>query len=990
MFFRCRFLARFGFLLLIAALAAPAANATDFTWTGFDDNDYFNYLNWLPFDPGVITGPPGTNDTATIDNGDYVTVTDNFTSQWFINGLTLSGGSHLDNDGYDFYAHRGYEVVVDGGSSAETTISGSGTELIVWENLSGPSADGFDTDLMTINFGGKVSLGHGRLEVDSGLLDINLLGELRGYGWVDLEANRAATFTALENDGLIHVYGYGTIFTPAPTLTVTTFDADARVDLDGFYEIGAVQIDENGWLGMNAPLTDAFDGDITMGRNTVFQMTDGWINGTGGIININAGTGTAAISVAAPNTFTNNGTINVNSGTLVMAANYVDNGTTIHVNGTGLRLLGINNTINNPDFNGAYHLEVGSGSDTTINAGPFNWDGSGSATTTIENGGHLTLDVDSVDLTDNLDNGTLNLQGSRATVNLPGSDSWTMAGTINALASAAVSRIDGSPVRVTGTVNVAVGATLDLGAFTTVAPTAQFNRGDNSILSFSGGGSIEGDFDLDGPDDNLTVTIGDGQTLTMHGAINNDSVRPDTFHATMRLEGGTFDVSPTAIDPLMIFCDPDKPSCDPTAPPEIVFNQVSNALPSVIADGLLLKYSKVTVESGTGVIDAPVETTPDAILDTSLGDSLKFTEKVSAGGGEFIGRFSFDGGLEVTEDTMFDGRPDFDGETNDQHVLVRDGVTQTVNATNPMTFSGKWEVDSGIVDIGTTSIELLVDCANLTSTPGQIILKQTSANVPRFGGTAIELLVVDCAEILQEGPGEGIVQASLLTTTPMGSVKGNLTLDVGRWENGGLVSPGHSPGTIEVTGAFEQTASGHLQMELAGTTPGTEHDQILVGGQAMLGGALDVALIDGFTPSAGDVFDLFDWGSVFGTFDSVNLPALGVDLLWDTASLYTLGELQVVPAGIPGDYNNDGLVNAADYVLFRKNEGTTNLLANDPIGGAIGQGQYDQWRAHFGQTAGSGSVVHANASVPEPASAALAIICILGLALAAQRGFGNC
>jgi T5SS/PEP-CTERM-associated repeat protein len=100
----------------------------------------------------------------------------------------------------------------------------------------------------------------------------------------------------------------------------------------------------------------------------------------------------------------------------------------------------------------------------------------------------------------------------------------------------------------------------------------------------------------------------------------------------------------------------------------------------------------------------------------------------------------------------------------------------------------------------------------------------------------------------------------------------------------------------------------------------------------------------------------------------------------DTTSLD--GVIEIWPAALlAGDYNQNGFVDAADYVVWRKNEGTTDPLPNDPIGGTIGQGQYDQWRAHFGQTAGRGAGAEANTTVPEPATLALlmlmtAICCI--------------
>jgi hypothetical protein len=48
-------------------------------------------------------------------------------------------------------------------------------------------------------------------------------------------------------------------------------------------------------------------------------------------------------------------------------------------------------------------------------------------------------------------------------------------------------------------------------------------------------------------------------------------------------------------------------------------------------------------------------------------------------------------------------------------------------------------------------------------------------------------------------------------------------------------------------------------------------------------------------PGAGDLFNLFDWGSLSGAFDTVNLPALGGGLSWNTSQLYTNGTLLVVP-----------------------------------------------------------------------------------------------
>jgi hypothetical protein len=89
-----------------------------------------------------------------------------------------------------------------------------------------------------------------------------------------------------------------------------------------------------------------------------------------------------------------------------------------------------------------------------------------------------------------------------------------------------------------------------------------------------------------------------------------------------------------------------------------------------------------------------------------------------------------------------------------------------------------------------------------------------------------------------------------------------------------------------------------------------------------------------------------------------------------------------ISAGIPGDYDGNGVVNAADYVVWRKYQNTTHVLPNDPTGGTIGAAQYTTWRSHFGAPPGSGSSGLGAQAVPEPASAALIVIAV-GIVFAA-------
>jgi hypothetical protein len=79
-----------------------------------------------------------------------------------------------------------------------------------------------------------------------------------------------------------------------------------------------------------------------------------------------------------------------------------------------------------------------------------------------------------------------------------------------------------------------------------------------------------------------------------------------------------------------------------------------------------------------------------------------------------------------------------------------------------------------------------------------------------------------------------------------------------------------------------------------------------------------------------------------------------------------------IPAGLDGDYNEDGTVNAADYVAWRKLPGT---FGGDPDG-------YDAWREQFGEPgAGSGG----GGSVPEPATTGLLVLGLAALMLRCGR-----
>ncbi|HST52114.1 MAG TPA: FG-GAP-like repeat-containing protein [Pyrinomonadaceae bacterium] len=107
-----------------------------------------------------------------------------------------------------------------------------------------------------------------------------------------------------------------------------------------------------------------------------------------------------------------------------------------------------------------------------------------------------------------------------------------------------------------------------------------------------------------------------------------------------------------------------------------------------------------------------------------------------------------------------------------------------------------------------------------------------------------------------------------------GTLTGTGTLTAATLNNsGGTIAPGLSgAGCLAVSGNYTQGASGSLAIEIGGATPCTQFDRLAVTGTATLGGTLSTTLINGFTPAAGQSFQVMTYASETGAFASVTGP----------------------------------------------------------------------------------------------------------------------
>lgn len=182
-------------------------------------------------------------------------------------------------------------------------------------------------------------------------------------------------------------------------------------------------------------------------------------------------------------------------------------------------------------------------------------------------------------------------------------------------------------------------------------------------------------------------------------------------------------------------------------------------------------------------------------------------------------------------------------------------------------------------------------------------------------------------------------------------------------------------GELFIIGAnvLNLTPAGTLSFKLGGLIPQVDFGVLEGTNSLTLGGTLTVTLAAGFAPALGNAFDLVDTCgscSLGGTFTKLALPPLAAGLKWDASQLYTSGVLSV-GAGLLGDFNQNGVVDAPDYVIWREYLGTTYT-----------QTDFNIWRAHFGETASSGAAAAIQVTVPEPA---VGLLLIAWLPLIARR-----
>lgn len=799
-----------------------------------------------------------TSGSTTVNSGGILRLTanDGIGSQ-----VTVQAGGTVDGNGFTqataFTLTNAGNVALPAGSQLN---AGSGT----WTGTtSGAGVMEFGNGYRNLNAG--TNLAHtGGTVFSNGFTGINTSNVLPDTGTLTMSGGQLYHYGTETVDSVVVTGGY---------LATTNFTTTGTLDLQGG--------DVSGALTVTGAITKTTAGTATISGPTLNMLAGGTVS---------AGTLTIQNTVVS-GAFTNNATLDAGYGTTL-------NGSTIN---TGT--LNNNGTLAGPVTNSGTLTNSNSITANIANTGTVNSNGGGisgnisgignlTATGSSTLSGINNYSGGSVATSANVSGTTDSIQGSWALTNSqlnfyqvsPGTMAGTISGSGGAVMLAGSTQITLSGANsFTGGVQVATGTTFGIGS-NTAAGTGGTIQGINDLKMKAEGGArtlanplalSTATTEIIGAN-NLTFTDATGKTLANGATLTHNSSGTTAIGGTflgqntsqINVNNGTLKLGAAVNNGFRM---DGALNVAAGATLQMISNSFVKLGPTNLNGGTLVAANGVAIPTGlalnaTGSISGRVASEAGSVIDAtgplSMGDSLSFAGFFSNG--------------ELRENsqgvTISDKNQAVLGSLT---TVGQPGISGTLTAVNGMFV----DFGRGIEGYGT------VASANT-------LAQATIINGDAAGNSGAEMLNFS------------------------GYVKG-----VGSFNDvsfSGTFSPGLSPAIVSV-GSIALANSSTLIIEIGGLAPGSQHDQIDIGGTVALGGLLDVDLINGFNPALGDSFLILD-GNTTGGFSGFSFPAINPGLAWDTSDLYSNGLLKIAAIPEPGTYAL-GLVGLAAALRRRRVRG---------------------------------------------------------------------
>ena len=166
-----------------------------------------------------------------------------------------------------------------------------------------------------------------------------------------------------------------------------------------------------------------------------------------------------------------------------------------------------------------------------------------------------------------------------------------------------------------------------------------------------------------------------------------------------------------------------------------------------------------------------------------------------------------------------------------------------------------------------------------------------------------------------------------------GTLFGSNNTHTGNQINAGILAPGNGIGIYRFDNDYTHQSTARLDIQITGaTTAGTDYDQVIVAGNALLGGTLNVSLPTAFVPLPGDSFTILTAGSISGTFAIVNFPTIpnGVFNITYTSTevILTVSCPTTTTYTIAGGWDN-GLPTTATRAVIAEDYNTSTMGLGD-------------------------------------------------------------
>ncbi len=247
----------------------------------------------------------------------------------------------------------------------------------------------------------------------------------------------------------------------------------------------------------------------------------------------------------------------------------------------------------------------------------------------------------------------------------------------------------------------------------------------------------------------------------------------------------------------------------------------------------------------------------DTALSGNIVDSGRLA-KTGTGKLTLSGTNTYSGGTTISGGTLTVGN---EAQLGSGAVQINNGSVLQTTASTTLDATVTLGTGGGVVDTGDSF--LLNGVVSGTSLEKRGTGTLTLAGSNNYTGTT----VVNGGKLVVDGT---IASSASTVINSGGTLGGHGTVGALQVQSGGLLAPGNSPGILH-TGDLSLDGGATTQIELNGTTVGTDYDQIAVTGTVSLGGS-NLSLSSGFTATAGQTFTIIDndgSDAVTGTFNGL-------------------------------------------------------------------------------------------------------------------------